>query len=242
MIKVIEHIARVIVAAAVALLCLSCDFFKKVDGSGNVTTENRTLKGDFTSVTATNGLEVIIVQSNEKSVTVEADDNLHQHIITEVSGGNLEISSDVNIRNAASKTITVKMPIITGIESNSGGQARSTSTIKADKLELTSTSGSEIEVSVESKEITCESSAGSKLKVTGSTENLEAEAANGSYLYTDNLVAKKVRAEASSGANLYTNPTEALKAEASSGGHIYYKTTPGELDKKVSTGGTVSQQ
>src|SRR5687767_6297255 len=105
MIRVIEHFIKLTLAALTAILCFSCDFMKKVDGSGNVVTKNRTMNAEFTSVSAASGLDVVIEYGAERSVTVEADDNLHQHIMTNVSGGTLEISSDVNIRNSASKKV-----------------------------------------------------------------------------------------------------------------------------------------
>ena len=242
MIRVIEHITKVALAALTALLCFSCDFIKKVDGSGNVRTENRTMNAEFTSVQANSGLDVIIEYGTERSVTVEADDNLHQHIMTDVSGGTLEISSDVNIRNAASKKVIVRLPLITGIEASSGSMVKSSNPLKSESLKLDANSGSSMEVNVESKKVTCEASSGSHMKVSGTTESLQTEASSGSTLDARDLVAGNVKSDASRGSTIFVNPSDLLKAEASSGGKIYYTTTPEKLQKEVSTGGSVEQQ
>lgn len=242
MIRVIEHCIKITIAALIAILCFSCDFIKKVDGSGNVVTKNRTVSGEFTSVSAASGLDVVIEYGTERSVTVEADDNLHQHIMTDVSGGTLEISSDVNIRNAASKKVIIRMPVITGLEASSGAMVRSSSPIKSESIDLEVNSGSNMEVSIESKKVTCDASSGSHLKVSGSTDNLQTDASSGATLDARNLTAANVKSEVSSGSTTFVNPSDMLKAEASGGGTIIYTKTPDKLEQNISTGGSVSQQ
>lgn len=242
MIRVIEHITKVALAALTAILCFSCDFMKKVDGSGNVKTENRTMSTEFTSVQANSGLDVVIEYGGERSVIVEADDNLHQHIITDVSGGVLEISADVNIRNAASKKVIVKLPVIKGLESSSGASVKSANPLKSESLTLDANSGSNLDVTIDSKKVTCEASSGSHMKVNGTADNLQTEASSGSTLDARNVAAGNVRSEASSGSTIFVSPKDILKAEASSGGKIYYTSTPEKLQKEVSSGGSVEQQ
>lgn len=242
MIRVIEHCTKIMVAALIAILCFSCDFMKKVDGSGNVVTKNRTMNGEFTSVSAGSGLEVVIEYGPERSVTVEADDNLHQHIMTDVSGGTLEISSDVNIRNAASKKVIVRMPTIKNLESSSGATLRSATPLRSESLKLDANSGSNMEVTIQSKKATCEASSGSHLKVSGTTDNLLTESSRGATVDARNLTASNVKSEASSGSTTFVNPIDMLKAEASSGSTIFYQKTPEKLQREVSSGGSVSEQ
>jgi hypothetical protein len=241
MIKVIVHVAKAIVAIVTALLFFSCGF-NSVDGNGNVTTQTRTVTGDFKTVSASNGVEVIIEQGTEKSITVEADENLQQHIKVEVKGGQLKIYSDVNIGNAKAKKITVHLADIEGIESSGGSSVKSNTMLKSDSIGLISSSGSSLEVSVEARNVSCESSSGSHLKATGKTENLETDASSGSDLDTKELIAANVKSDASSGSNTVVNPSRNLTADASSGGKIFYISTPEMLKKDVSSGGKVEQQ
>ncbi|KGO92451.1 head GIN domain-containing protein [Flavobacterium subsaxonicum] len=242
MIKVIVHIAQAIIAVVVALLFSSCNM-ETVDGSGNVTKQTRTVSGEFTSVTASSGLDVYIEQGVNRSVVVEADDNLQQHIKVEASGTELKITSDVNIGNSESKKITVVLPEITGIEANSGSGVKGKTVLKTDKVKLNANSAGVLEVTVIAKDVVCETSSSGTVKLLGSTENLDAEASSGSTLNAGELKTINADAEASSGASLIVNPTEKLAADASSGSSIRYLTTP---VKKISTtsdsGGSVSKQ
>ena len=245
MIKVIVHVAKAIVAAITALLFSSCGFadnFKTVDGNNNVTTQTRTVTGEYNTISANRGLEVIIEPGNEKSITIEADENLHSHIQTTVEDGVLEITSDVNIGNAASKKVIVKLPGIGAIESASAATVKGTATIKGKSLELATSSGAFIEVSVEVENLVCESSSGSNLRVSGQAGNVQAESSSGSTVDAGKLVAGAVKADASSGGTSIVNPSDELSADASSGGMIYYVNTPSKLTKETSSGGEVHQQ
>jgi hypothetical protein len=241
MVKVIVHIAKAVVAIVLSLLCLSCGFdFRSVDGNGNVSSQKRPLTETFKSVSASSGLEVIIEQGAEQSVTVEADENLQEHIKIEVKGNELNITSDTNIGNGT-KTITVVMPNIESLSSESSATIKSKSSIKEDSMKLSSSSGSSIQVSVDGRNLECETSSGAHMEVAGKTENLETNASSGGNINARALKAENVRADASSGGETTVNPSRNLTADASSGGKVFYITTPTQIRKKASSGGIVSQ-
>jgi hypothetical protein len=54
---------------------------------------------------------VVIEQSDETGIMVEADDNLQKHIITTVENGILVISCDEYFINTEVMKVTVKMPV-----------------------------------------------------------------------------------------------------------------------------------
>ncbi len=239
MTKIIVHLTKVIIAVVTAILFTSCGM--GVSGSGNVVTQTRNADAEFTSVSAGSGIEVIIEQQANKSITVEADDNLQEHIKTEIKDGELSISTDVNIRKASSKRVIVSMPVIKGIMASSGADVKTKNTIKGESLELSSSSGSHLEVTANVKNISCHSNSGSHLTIKGSTDTLESDSSSGSHIVAKELAAKTVNAQASSGGHTTVNPKDELLAEASSGGHIYYVNTPAKLDKNTSSGGNVSE-
>lgn len=240
MIKVIVNITKAIVAIVVSLFFSSCDFGLK--GSGNVTTENRTVTGDFSTVNVDDGMEVVIEQGSQRAITVEADDNLQKHIKTEVKNGELYISTDENINGAKAMKITVRLANIKGISSDGGSSVKSSGMLKGDSIDISSDGGSSVEVRVEAKNLNCDASSGSSLAITGTTQNVEADASSGSSIEADKLTAQNVRADASSGSSISVNPIDKLVADASSGSSIYYVGTPSKMEKKSDSGGTVAQK
>lgn len=239
MVKVIVYFTKAIIAITLLLLCFSCGF-ESLDGTGNVISQKRKVTGTFNSITANKGLEVIIQQGAEQSVTVDADENLQEHITAEVKGNELKISSDVNIGNGK-KTVIVIMPNVTSLTTESSASIISEGQIKSESVKLSSNSGSHIKVSVEAKNLDCETNSGAHIEVSGLTEKLEASASSGGNINARGLKAENVNADASSGGSTTVNPVKKLSADASSGGKVLYVSTPSQLKKNASSGGVVSQ-
>ncbi len=243
MIKLILNVAQLIVGVIAALLFSSCGFNgKTVDGTGNVTTQNRKMAAGFTSVSASDNIEVYIIQGAAGSVIVEADDNLQQHIKTEVKGTELEISTDVNIDNAEAKRVTVTLPKIEGLEVSGGCLVRSKTQLKSEKLTVSSSIGSSVEIVVDAVNLIAEASSGSTLKISGRADDVKTESSSGSTVNAEALTAKNVDADASSGSNITVNPTESLSADASSGSSVRYVSTPKKINSDASSGGSISQK
>jgi hypothetical protein len=239
MVKVIVHIAKAIVPVVISILCFSCGF-DSLSGNGNVTSQKRSVTGDFNSVSVQEDLEVIIQQGPVQSVTVNADENFQEHIITEVKGNELKISTDTNI-GSGTKTITVILPNVESLSSESSATINSQGSIKSDSMKLSASSGSSIRVNVNGQDIECDTNSGAHIEIAGQAESLQVSASSGGNINAKGLKAAKVKADASSGGETTVNPTENLSADASSGGKVFYVTTPVKLKKNASSGGVVSQ-
>lgn len=229
---------------AVIMICLlvsSCQF-QGIKGSGNVTTENRNIHSDFKSIEVEKALEVVLEQSDVKSVTVIADDNLQKHIITTVTNGVLSISSDINNYNdVKSKKVIVKMPTIEGIQVSSAASLQSRNTLKGNIISINSSSGARVEVTIEADKAYCESSSGSQIIVKGKSISLETSSSSGSSIDAKELLSNDVIADASSGSSITVYPLRSLTAEASSGSNIIYYNSPKNLNKKTSSGGNIDK-
>lgn len=230
------------VALSLTIAMASCQF-NGIKGSGNVTTENRNISGDFKSIKAENGLDVVLEQSPSTSVTVIADDNVQQHILTIVENGVLKITSDVHsYLNVESKKIVVKMPEIESVQVSSGTSFNSKNTIKSNVIKLKSSSGSSLNIAIEVDKATCESSSGSSITVHGKAIELETASSSGSNIEAEKLLSNNITSSASSGSTTDVYPLVSLNADASSGGNINYHNVPKNINKKSSSGGSISKQ
>lgn len=231
-------LVKILIAAALSLFLSSChiDRIMGISGNGNVQTEKRNSAKDFTAIKASNGLKVYITQDNTYSITVEADENLLDIIRTEVRGDELHIFSDKNIGKAKSKKVYVSSPEITAITSSSGADVFVENILKADNLELKSSSGSALRLETEADHISCRASSGADMKIKGAAHTLKARASSGSGIKAGDLQVASCDAKASSGGNISVYVTKDLTASASSGGDIRYSGNP----ESVSTGKSVS--
>jgi hypothetical protein len=240
----IVSLSKLTTAFSMFFLLVSCGMDgKSITGSGNVTTQNRTMTGEFTKVKAEKGLDIVIEQAPSPMVIVEADDNLQGKILTTVENGVLKITCEYNSYiNVKAKKVTVKMPVIEGIETESGVSLRSEGVLKSNDIKISASSGSSIEVNVESEKVTVESSSGSQINLSGKAINLSTSSSSGSSIEAGNLIANDVEADASSGSSTSVHAAVSINAGASSGSSIEYKGNPKKITKDESSGGGISGQ
>lgn len=234
-------LARITIALILALFLSSCGFDMHFGegkkGNGIVTEDSRNITDEFTVVSASEGLDVYVTQSDEFKIVVEADENIIDLIGTDIKNGKLKIHAIENI-GRATKKIHVSMPIITGLSSSSGANLMSNNQIEADKISLDASSGADLEVSLVASEINADASSGADIRLTGQANMLFADASSGSDIKARDLMTKICNADASSGADISLNVSESLTAEASSGADISY-TGEARVKKNKSSSGSV---
>jgi hypothetical protein len=243
MIKIIIHITKFIIATVTALLFASCNFnMNAIEGSGNVTTEKRTVQGDFKNISVSNAIDLVIEQSNTTEITVEADDNLQKEIVTKVENGTLIIECKYNsFRNITSKKVTVKMPVVQKIEASSASTVESNGLIQGEDVTLEASSAASMDVNIESDRISVDTGSGSSVDIKGKALSLTASVSSGGSIDAEKLMANDIQADASSGGTVSVKPILSLKADASSGGNINYSGTPKTIEKSATSGGSVNK-
>jgi hypothetical protein len=218
---------KIILICIIAITATSCQInLNKVNGNGNVITENRDLTRDFDRVKGSAGLEVILKEGSEQKVVVEADENLMAIIETYVEDGMLRISVDGNIGRSSSKKIYVTYTTLNEVRASSGSHVIVEDEIKSEDLTLDASSGGMLEASVFSKKLYLEASSGAHIEVSGKAKELRTKASSGGYINAENVFSATANAKASSGGHIKVNVKNTLEAKASSGGQIDYYGDP----------------
>ncbi|WP_242157781.1 head GIN domain-containing protein [Aestuariivivens sediminis] len=237
---------KIIVSTLMSLTLFSCNFDFNfgmgVRGNGNVVVKERMINGNFSTIKATEGLDVYLTQSDNESIVVEADENLHNLILTDIEDGVLKIHTKENIGSCKAKKILVGFKTISQIIATSGSDVYSTNTITANQLNLRTTSGSDMKLDVNTQTLHCEATSGSDLKLSGNTNTLIAEATSGSDIKAGELFAQSSEVKATSGADITINTSKELTARATSGGDINYYGNPEHVDKKDNSSGSIRKK
>lgn len=219
-------------------LTTSC-MFDGIKGNRNVITQDRTITSNFDAISVSNGLEVQLTMSDETSLSLEADENLHDIIITEVEDGVLRIYSEKNIWSAKSKKVYLTATDIIKIKATSGADVRSENTISADEFDVRTSSGANVRLMLDVSDLICNTSSGSDARLKGSAGSFMASSSSGSNIRANELMVRSCNADVSSGANISVNVTGKLEANASSGGGIRYSGNPENVQKNSSSGGSI---
>jgi hypothetical protein len=243
MIKIITLITKFILVAIAALLFASCNYninLKSITGSGNVTTENRTITDDFKSIEVANAIDLVVEQSDKAEIIVEADDNLINGITTKIENGVLIIDCDYNsFLEVESKKVTVKMPFIEELKASSTSSITSINKLKGEEIILRASSAATIKLDLEYDRINAKASSASTIVMYGLALDLATTASSGSEIEANDLLSNEVSAAASSGASIKIHPIVNLKAKASRGGSILFAKTPKSIERRTSSGGSI---
>ncbi len=246
MIKITVYLTKLITIVFIALLFTSCKYSiewgKGEKGSGTITTQTRAINLDFNKIDVSNGIEVLLEQSDDKSVTVAIDDNLQKLVVTKVENGVLIVEADESYNATETPRVTIKMPIIKGLSADSGAAIKSQNTLITTLLSVESASGSTINITVEADAITLESASGSTIEASGKALKLETTSESGSTIDAEKLMANEVIVQSNSGSSTDVYPILKLDAKASSGASINYHKVPKDLSKEENSGGSVKEE
>jgi len=226
----------------IAAIFTSCgsNMFNGVVGNRNIVTIERTIKADFTGIKVSTGIDLFIRQGSTNAITVEADENLHDLIITEVKEGILKIYTDKNIWKSKARKVYVTIENLTLLKASSGSNVKSESVINTNEIYIDASSGASIDIEVVAKSAVTEASSGSDVKIKGTTINHTARASSGSSINAYKLKSTNANASASSGASINIYASKNMDAKASSGGAIDYTGNPTKINKEASSGGSIS--
>lgn len=224
-----------------SVLMLSACRYKS--GSGILVKEERSVSS-FTAVNAAGPFEVKLKQGSPAKVTVEADDNLVKYVRTEVSGHTLKIS----LRNGfnfhdAHFAVFVTAPEYSAVQTSAAAKVEGEDMIKTvDKLELKSSSASEIIMNVDAPSVDMDASSGAKIIAKGRSRSVLAETSSGASIEASDLLSENARAKSSSGGSVAVHASISVDASASSGGSVRYTGGASDVKKSESSGGSVTKE
>jgi len=221
--------------------CSHAQMRKTVHGDGNVIKKERKTDS-FTGVKVSSGIDVYLRQGPDESMFVEADENLHEYIITEVRGGVLNVYTDANIREAERKRVYVTMKEINSLRTSSAGDIVGETPVRTDKLNLSASSAGDIKVEVYAREITLNISSSGDITLTGEAEILDGDLSSAGDLNAYELIVNQANISASSAGNADINVSEKITARASSAGDINYKGNPKYIDAHSSSAGSIRKR
>lgn len=221
--------------------CIDGQIRKTVYGNKNVVKKERSTEA-FTGIEVGSNIDVFLSQGDKISVEVEADENLHEYIKTEVKNGILNVYTDVNIREAEKKRVNVTMKDITSLRCTSAGDLLGITPVKAENLRILCSSAGDIRLEAYAKTVDLDISSSGDLSLTGEADKLNADLSSAGDLNAYEFKVKEADVSVSSAGDADIYVTESLRAEASSAGDVNYKGDPKNIDAHTSSAGGVNKK
>ena len=222
--------------------CIIDGWDQGISGKGNVVEEVRDIDG-FTGVKVSSGIDVYLSQGNNFEVKVEADENLHEVILTELEGNMLLVKTErMNIRNAKSKKVHVTLPELTALKISSAGDLVGQTRFSCEDLRISVSSAGDLSIEVEAGRIDLDISSSGDVSLSGSAEEFNVSLSSAGDLNAFDLLAAKVDVNVSSAGDARVHATEEISMSASSAGNIYYRGDAKVMHSQSSSAGNISHR
>jgi len=210
--------------------------------AGTEKTEIRQITG-FSSVKVSSGIDLYLTMGDAETVKVVADEEIIDNIKTEVENGTLKIftkNSPFNWNFNKTRKVYVALKTLENLNASSGADVVSENLLKGNRLNISASSGSEVKLNIEYREVQLDSSSGSDAELSGSCHFFKASSSSGSDIAAPGLLSKVCHVNVSSGADAVVYASDELKANASSGGDVRYLGNPKSKNIDESSGGDVT--
>ncbi len=221
--------------------CIIDGWNQGISGNGRVVEDVRDIDG-FTGIKVSSGIDVYLSQGSFE-VKVEADENLHEVILTELEGNTLVVKTErVNIRNAKSKKVHVSLPELTALKISSAGDCVGQTSFSCEDLRLSISSAGDLSLEVDADRIDLDISSSGDASLSGSADEFNVSLSSAGDLNAYDLIAGKVDVNVSSAGDARVHATEEISMSASSAGNIYYKGDAKVMHSQSSSAGNISHR
>ncbi len=218
---------------------------KKVKGNGNYETVERNV-GEYDQIAVAGFFDVELVAGSEGTLTIYAEENLLEHIITEVDGSKLKIKTvkGINLQPSSWKKgikITVPIEDIDAVSLAGSGDVTSTTTIKADSFKTSVAGSGDIVLKVNATKVKASVAGSGDLRLSGSTEEFDASVAGSGDIHAYELTSNYTEVSVSGSGDARVHASEEIKARVVGSGDVSYAGNPKKKDTKTVGSGDISK-
>ncbi|MBT8286921.1 MAG: DUF2807 domain-containing protein [Bacteroidia bacterium] len=216
---------------------------KSVKGNGKMTTDTRNT-ADYDGIRCAGSMDFMLVAGEEGKITIEAEENLLKHIVTEIKNNQLvvKVEKGVNLKPSWGKTIKVTIPFkdIDKVSLAGSGDLWNEDMIQSEELDVSLAGSGDIILNVETNSVKGSIAGSGDLTLKGNTNDLEASVAGSGDFHGFDLQSNNTVVSVAGSGDAKVVSKVSLKARVAGSGDIEYRGKPGKEDTKVSGSGSIS--
>ncbi|MFK2820802.1 head GIN domain-containing protein [Flavobacteriaceae sp. LMIT009] len=216
---------------------------KKVKGNGKVTTETRST-GDYDGVKCAGSMDYVLVAGTEGKITIEAESNLMEYIVTEIKNNNLivKVKKGYNLKPSFNKALKVTIPFkdISSVSLAGSGDVWNEDKIKSNSLDVSLAGSGDMVLDIEANSVEGSLAGSGDMTLKGNTNDLTVKVAGSGDISAFGLQANNTKASVAGSGDIEVVSNKSLYARVSGSGDIEYKGNPDKEDTKVSGSGTIN--
>jgi len=203
--------------------------FAQYIGNGNLSTQTFET-GDISSIKASGIFQIILIQSDETGVFVEADENLFEHITVKEENGVLTLSTS-QVRSATLLQATITTSALRSVELLGMASISTQTAFQGEKITLKAGGATAIDIVLDVDELVTISSGAARLTLKGYAANHKASLSGAAKLFAGELKTEKTTVKASGASDAKVWAEDALYLDTSGVAKVTYDKTPASLEK-----------
>lgn len=214
--------------------------WKKIKGNGNVTTTTRTVS-EYDKIGISGSFDIKLVAGKEGKLSIVAEDNLLEYLITEVEGENLKIKwkKGINIKTKEKIVITIPFKDIEEVALAGSGDVISNDIINADNFKAALSGSGDFQLKLKVNMLKSAISGSGDMNLSGVAKNFDCAISGSGDVEAEMLVTDIATVRIAGSGDVSIHVKEELDAKVSGSGDIRYKGNPKKNSTKVSGSGSV---
>jgi hypothetical protein len=230
------------------------------EGSGTQGDEERPVAA-FRNVAAHHGIQVLIDDASDNSLTVEADDNLLPLVETKVENetllvrvtGNLKTRKPIRVHVSTKQLSKVSATSSASVKASKASDARvhvqaessgqvAIDEVQGEQIELTATSSGDVSTkSVEGKKLHVTVNSSGRVSVAGKIDEQRIEVSSSGNYNAGQLDSRLIRVDCNSAGSVLVHATDEIVGSASSAGSVRYLGSPAKVSVSTDSAGSVGK-
>ncbi|MDX1907109.1 MAG: head GIN domain-containing protein [Bacteroidia bacterium] len=194
-------------------------------GNGNVVMTERRM-GDFSGLVVDGIFDVFITLGEKNHLTLEADENLHEAVITKIEGGKLYISQRTPFKNVSKLVVYVAMNHLDYLRVSGAVDVESNATFTGASLHLVAGGAGDIELQVKVDELITEVIGAANIVLHGQAAKTRMAVTGSGDLDASQVQVGTADIRVDGSGDVYVQVKDMIKAHVSGAGSVYCKGNP----------------
>ena len=236
--KALKSIFSGIIILLILSITISCD--AKVAKSKS--SETVTLKlGSYSKIQFDGGYEVVLIQGDEESITIEANKDIIGSIKTSIENNKLHVYYDKDVQHNKI-LVTLKFKNIDELEINGAASLKCHQSLNLTSLKLHVAGGATITLPVNIENIELVLDGGTNVDLTGKAVKANFKLNGAGKIDAENLLAENLKVEIAGAGYARVNASKEINAIVSGVGAIEYSGNPAKVKSEVNGIGSVKEK
>ena len=239
--KSTSTILALVIVLYMSLGCSQSTFNKKVIGNGSSTTKTLDV-GAYDSIEVKGFMDVHLEKGTEGHITVNTDENIHEHIKVAVKDHTLILTTkeNVTIKSKIGVHITVPFDSISKVALTGSGNIETKDTIKVNEFSTFVTGSGNIMLAVEASDVQAMITGSGNITISGSSSNAKVNLSGSGDFDGFDLASQNTSVAVSGSGNAEVVAQKNLVAIVSGSGDVIYKGNPDQKEIKTYGSGDIS--